>query len=291
MNVLVLGKNSQIGKELLALKKPLNLKFFYTSSEDLNIINQNHIKNYIDKVKPSVIINFAAYTDVDGAESDEENAFLINSLAPEFISSIANEKNIYFINISTDYVFDGEISRPYDISDLTSPVNIYGKSKLDGELRILKNNKKSIIIRASSIFSVHNKNFVKTIFNKLISGENLNVVNDQKISMTFAGDLAQMVLSLLNFRKLEKFLNEEETRIIHYSNVGYTSWYEVALLIKKSISSEVKINPISSISRYSRALRPKDSRLKLNSSLLSLLSIKSYDWKDRVIKVTRDLNS
>lgn len=179
MNVLVLGKNSQIGKELLALKKPLNLKFFYTSSEDLNIINQNHIKNYIDKVKPSVIINFAAYTDVDGAESDEENAFLINSLAPEFISSIANEKNIYFINISTDYVFDGEISRPYDISDLTSPVNVYGKSKLDGELRILKNNKKSIIIRASSIFSVHNKNFVKTIFNKLISGENLNVVNDR----------------------------------------------------------------------------------------------------------------
>ncbi len=291
MNVLVLGKNSQIGKELLAIKKPLNLKFFYTSSEDLNIINQNHIKNYIDKVKPSVIINFAAYTDVDGAESDEENAFLINSLAPEFISSIASEKNIYFINISTDYVFDGEISRPYDISDLTSPVNIYGKSKLDGELRILKNNKKSIIIRTSSIFSVHNKNFVKTIFNKLISGENLNVVDDQKISMTFAGDLAQMILSLLNFKILEKFLNEEETRIIHYSNVGYTSWYEVALLIKENISSGVKINPVSSISRHSRALRPKDSRLKLNSGLLRLLSIKSYDWKDRVIKVTRDLNS
>ena len=291
MNVLVLGKNSQIGKELLAIKKPLNLKFFYTSSEDLNIINQNHIKNYIDKVKPSVIINFAAYTDVDGAESDEENAFLINSLAPGFISSIASEKNIYFINISTDYVFDGEISRPYDISDLTSPVNIYGKSKLDGELRILKNNKKSIIIRTSSIFSVHNKNFVKTIFNKLISGENLNVVDDQKISMTFAGDLAQMILSLLNFKILEKFLNEEETRIIHYSNVGYTSWYEVALLIKENISSGVKINPVSSISRHSRALRPKDSRLKLNSSLLRLLSIKSYDWKDRVIKVTRDLNS
>ena len=291
MNVLVLGKNSQIGKELLAIKKPLNLKFFYTSSEDLNIINQNHIKNYIDKVKPGVIINFAAYTDVDGAESDEENAFLINSLAPEFISSIASEKNIYFINISTDYVFDGEINRPYDISDLTSPVNIYGKSKLDGELRILKNNKKSIIIRTSSIFSVHNKNFVKTIFNKLISGENLNVVDDQKISMTFAGDLAQMILSLLNFKILEKFLNEEETRIIHYSNVGYTSWYEVALLIKENISSGVKINPVSSISRHSRALRPKDSRLKLNSGLLRLLSIKSYDWKDRVIKVTRDLNS
>lgn len=291
MNVLVLGKNSQIGKELLALKKPFNLKFFYTSSEDLNIINQNHIKKYIDKVKPSVIINFAAYTDVDGAESDEDNAFLVNSFAPEFISSIASKKNIYFINISTDYVFNGEIRRPYDIDDLTSPVNIYGKSKLEGELRILKNNKKSIVVRTSSIFSVHNKNFVKTIFNKLMSGENLNVVNDQKISMTFAGDLAQMVLSLLNFNKLEKFLNEEETRIIHYSNVGYTSWYEVALLIKESISSRVKINPVSSIARHSRALRPKDSRLKLNPSLLRLLSIKSYDWKDRVIKVTRDLNS
>ena len=90
------------------------------------------------------------------------------------------------------------------------------------------------------------------------------LVDDQKISMTFAGDLAQMILSLLNFKILEKFLNEE-TRIIHYSNVGYTSWYEVALLIKENISSGVKINPVSSISRHSRALRPKDSRLNCST--------------------------
>lgn len=289
MNVLVLGKNSQIGKELSLFENDKKNNFFFTGSDEINILDKKIIESYINKIKPDLIVNLAAFTDVDGAEDDLEKAFLTNSNAPEYISFLANKYSIYFISISTDYVFNSDLGGPFDIRDNTNPINIYGKSKLDGELKILKNNSKSLIIRTSSVFSIHNRNFVKTIFNKLINHEDIDVVNDQKISMTFAGDLAQMIFLLINNNNLEKLFNEEKNRIIHFTNNGYTSWFNVANLIKDHIKSNSVINPIPTLSWKSKALRPIDSRLKLNYGLLNLLGIKSFYWEDRVIRVIDEL--
>ena len=163
-NVLVTGSNGQVGSEIRALSDNYDYNFFFTDRVTLDITNESDIETFMNDNKINIIINAAAYTAVDKAEEDEENADRVNHLAVKYLATIAKEKNIKLIHISTDYVFDGKNYKPYNENDITSPNGVYGKTKLDGE-KVLKeiNPRNSIIIRTSWVYSSFGNNFVKTM--------------------------------------------------------------------------------------------------------------------------------
>jgi len=295
MRVLISGSNSQLGKEFKNIITNSNDEFIFFNSQSLNLLDYNEIKNVIKEHNPDFIINFAAFTNVDQAEDDKELAFQINSDGPKFMSQAANDINSYFIHVSTDYVFGGKEEGPFLASSKTNPINIYGKSKLSGENNALTKNTKSIVIRTAGLFSKYNKNFVKNVTSRLLRGEKLKIVRDQNVSVTYAGDLAEAILSILNKESVNSIMKKQKNRIIHYTNSGYTSWFEVGEFIKNyliNIGIEVEeITPINSKEWRSKATRSKDTRLIIDYGLLDSLNIKFSDWKKRVpIIIDNELN-
>ena len=201
--------------------------FVFVTRDQLDLSSPSNIQNYFDTHKFDLIINCAAYTAVDKAENYQEEADMINHIAVKKIAEIAKSNNIKLIHISTDFVFDGLKHKPYSESDACSPLNIYGKTKLEGEnaiLSIMKFN--ATIIRTSWVYSEYGNNFVSTIIKLTQKNNNLNIVSDQIGSPTYAGDLGQAILNII---KNEKF-NEPNrvTEIYHYSNEGECSWYDFA---------------------------------------------------------------
>ena len=293
MKILISGENSQLGNEFKKLiTNQAEHNFFFTNSKTMDLMNKNSIEKTILEIMPDIIVNFSGYTNVDGAEDNKDDAFSINEIAPGLISKISSSIGANFIHISTDYVFGGQDKGPYNTEALADPINIYGNSKLNGEVSVLKNCPKSIIIRTSSIFSVYNDNFVKTITNKLINNESINVVDNQKINITYAKDLSEAILTLIIFNKLEYIFENNPKRIINYTNTGYTSWYEVACHIKSCLSSDLgQVLAINSKEWSSRAKRPNDSRLMIDYGLFKFLNIELFDWKNRVSGVVGELIS
>lgn len=164
LNVLVTGSNGQLGSELEALSEKYTYDFFFTDRDTLDITDKNAVENFCSKNSINIIINCAAYTAVDRAEEDEVNAVKINHLAVKYLATIAKEKNIKLIHVSTDYVFNGEAFKPYVESDAVNPNGVYGKTKLDGENAMINSNPlNSIIIRTSWVYSSFGTNFVKTM--------------------------------------------------------------------------------------------------------------------------------
>ena len=289
MKIVVVGKNSQIGKHLSLLSKKNSNDMFFFDSNSLNLLNFENIKNILYEIQPSLVINFAAFTDVDSAEDNQDLVYKVNALGPKNLAQISSEINAFLIHISTDYVFGENSEGPFSSNAKTGPVNFYGMSKLDGEDGVLNNNKRSLVIRTSGIFSSYNKNFVKTVINKLHNNENLNVISDQKISITYAGDIAEFIDKISSANILSKLITEPSKRIIHFTNIGYTNWYEVAEFIE--ISLREKINFLGSVSSIksekwsAKAQRGSDTRLNIDYSLFDSLDIKLINWQDRVKKV------
>ncbi len=294
MTTLIFGKNSQVGKELLNFTVNLKTDCIFYDSKDLNFNNSDQIQYVLNKIKPDIIVNLAAYTDVDASEENYEEALIINAQAPGFIASIAKDINAYFINISTDYVFGKVKYGPFSSASETGSINSYGKSKLKGEILVLENNNKSLIIRTASVFSAHKSNFVKNIAEKLMNNESLQVIENQLISMTYAKDLAHLIYILLDKNELENVINKSHNNIIHFTNEGFTNWFEVASYIKSKLARvNSKLGTLKSISAdkwKSKAIRPYDSRLSIDYGVLSSLDIESHRWQDRVKEVLNDLN-
>ena len=255
MKVLVIGSEGQLGSEIKNFSKTQNsISWVFSSIKTLDLLNLNSIDNYLNKINPTVVINCAAYTNVDKAEKEFYKADIINHKAPELISRWTNKKNRKLIQISTDYVFDGLSNISLSENSKTKPVNEYGSSKLKGEIACLKNDPNSIIIRTSWLYSSFGKNFVKTMIHLMKINKSVEVVNDQIGSPTYAYDLAKVILKIiLNYKT--------ESGLFHYSNEGETSWFEFARSIKELYNLDCKIIGVSSKEFKTLAKRPKYSLL------------------------------
>ena len=252
--ILLLGGSGILGSEVLRHLNVESYGYVAPTSTDLDIRDNEQLSQFIAGLKPSWIINCAAWTNVDGAESSFKEAREINSMAVENLGTAAGSFGCKVIHISTDYVFDGESSKPYDENSPVNPVNKYGESKLEGENSLLLAAPDSFVIRTSWLYGASGKNFVKTIAGKAIQNEEARVVNDQVGSPTSARDLAGAIMSLIS--------NQPEPGIYNYSNNGSCSWFELAQRIYERVGANLSlVLPVSSDSLNLIAKRPRYSLL------------------------------
>ena len=273
-NVLVTGSSGQVGNEIKAISSDYSYNFFFTDRNNIDITSKDSIKEFCKTNNINVIINCAAYTAVDKAQSDEINADLINRKAVKKLALVSQELNIKLIHISTDYVFDGKNFKPYCEEFQTNPQSIYGKTKLDGENEMRDiNPKNSIIIRTSWIYSYYGNNFVKTMLRLGKEKEELGVIFDQIGTPTYAKDLAKIILDIV------PQIDNQKVEIYNYSNEGVLSWYDFAKEIMKMAKLNCKINPIETYQYPTPAKRPQFSLLNKNK-IKSTFNIEIPYWKD-----------
>jgi dTDP-4-dehydrorhamnose reductase len=271
--ILVTGSNGQLGKELKELESSYpQFEFIFLSREDLPIHHFELVRNFFKGTHPQYLINCGAYTAVDRAESEKELAFQVNAEAVGVLAAICNENNCQFIHISTDYVFDGTATTPYKEDSPTNPQGVYGTSKLEGEKQALQLNPDSVIIRTSWVYSEFGKNFVKTMLKLMCEKDELNVVNDQFGSPTYAADLAEAIMQIVP-------QSATHGGIYHYSNNGIINWYDFALAIKAISGSNCKINPIPTSQYPTPAKRPAYSVLD-KTKIQQTFGIELKDWKE-----------
>ena len=273
-NILVTGSNGQVGSQIKELSTNYNYNFFFTTRDDIDITSKDSIKEFCQTNSINVIINCAAYTAVDKAQSDIENADLVNRKAVKKLSIIAKELNIKLIHISTDYVFDGKNFKPYVEEFQTNPQSVYGKTKLDGENEMRDINPlNSIIIRTSWVYSYYGNNFVKTMLRLGKEKEELGVIFDQVGTPTYAKDLAITILDII------PQIDNQKVEIYNYSNEGVLSWYDFAKEIMKMAKLNCKINPIETYQYPTPAKRPHFSLLN-KSKIKSKFNLEIPYWKD-----------
>jgi dTDP-4-dehydrorhamnose reductase len=268
LKVLITGKNGQLGSTFQELSSSVqDVEFIFKDSKELDITVFEQVKEVLRQEKPDVVINCAAYTAVDRAEEEPEQADRVNHLGVHNLAQNCKNLEIGLIHISTDYVFDGEKGASYEVDDATNPINVYGKTKLAGELAMQKINPKGCIIRTSWVYSKYGSNFVKTMLRLGQEKDEINVVADQFGSPTYAPDLAKACLYLLkNFDNWQK-----ETVVYHYSNEGVISWYEFAKEIMKEAELDCQVKPIESKDYKTLAKRPRNSALFSDKGELLLI--------------------
>ncbi len=275
--ILVTGSKGQLGSEIYELSTNYKeLKFIFTDIDNLDISNKKQIIQFFEDNKINFIVNCAAYTAVDKAESEEELTNKINIIGVKNLAEISLKKKIPIIHISTDYVYDGESFSPYKEDNPTLPQSIYGKSKLAGEQELQKN-PDNIIIRTSWLYSSYGNNFVKTIIRLGKERDNLGVVFDQIGTPTYAKDLAETILNIIQLsNKNEKnFVNG----IYNYSNEGVCSWYDFAIEIFKITKINCKVSPIETIDFPTPAKRPNFSVLN-KSKIKNTFNISIPHWSE-----------
>ncbi|AEI35775.1 dTDP-4-dehydrorhamnose reductase [Francisella salina] len=279
MNVLITGGNGQLGSELKELVsnselETQNYTFIFADSKSLDITDHKAVKQFTIDNDVRFIINCAAYTAVDKAETDIEMADKINHLAVANIAKIAKEYAIKLVHVSTDYVFDGHNYRPYIELDVTNPQGVYGVTKLAGEQAVLDiNPKDSIIIRTSWVYSYYGNNFVKTMLRLGRERDSLGVIYDQVGTPTYARDLAHAILDII------PIIQNSKVEIYNYSNEGVTSWYDFAKEIMSIAKLDCQINPIETVDYPTPAKRPHYSVLN-KSRIKSNFNIEIPYWKD-----------
>ena len=282
-NILVTGSNGQLGSEIKELSSKYEYNFFFTDRSNIDITNKDSIKTFCQINNINTIINCAAYTAVDKAESDEINADLINRKAVKKLALISQELNIKLIHISTDYVFDGKTYKPYVEEFQTKPNSVYGKTKLMGENEMINvNPKNSIIIRTSWVYSSFGNNFVKTMLRLGKEKTELGVIFDQVGTPTYAAHLAIAILDII------PKLNNPKVEIYNYSNEGVLSWYDFAKEIMKMAKLNCKINPIETFQYPTPAKRPHFSLLN-KSKIKSTFNIEIPYWKDGLDECLRKM--
>jgi dTDP-4-dehydrorhamnose reductase len=264
LKVLITGKNGQLGSTFRELSSSVSkIDFVFKDSKELDITIFDHVNEVLRQEKPDVVINCAAYTAVDRAEEEPIQADLVNHLGVQNLAQYCKDSDIGLIHISTDYVFDGKKGTPYEVDDATNPINVYGKTKLAGELAMRKIDPKGCIIRTSWVYSKHGSNFVKTMLRLGKERSEIKVVDDQFGSPTYATDLASACLNLL-----KNFDNwPPETKVFHYSNEGMISWYNFASEIMKLAELNCAVKPVSSNEYLTLASRPKMTSLMVNNHI------------------------
>lgn len=276
MRILVTGANGQLGSELkfLSAQNP-QFEFRFCNSKELDITSEDSVKKNVEGFRPNLIVNCAAYTAVDKAEEEPEKAKAVNVLGVENLVRSCAVHSCKLIHISTDYVFDGSGTTPYQADTATHPLGVYGRTKLEGEHVVLGSKIPALVIRTSWVFSSFGNNFLKTMVRLGSERSELNVVSDQSGRPTYARDLAKAILDITD-NSFESIVKPE---ILHFCNKGITTWFDFASRIMTEAQLNCKIHPITSAEFPTRAERPKYSVLD-TSSIENRFGIQIRNWED-----------
>ncbi|MED4225111.1 dTDP-4-dehydrorhamnose reductase [Neobacillus cucumis] len=270
MRVVVTGAAGQLGKDVLRELASRNHNAFGADRGQLDITIEADVLSYISEIKPDVILHCAAYTNVDAAETDEETAYQINASGTENLAKAAKQVGAKLLYVSTDYVFDGTASEPYETDQPTSPLGAYGRTKLAGEHLLQQHLDRFFIVRTAWVFGIYGNNFVKTMIRLGKERGEVGVVHDQVGSPTYTVDLARFMVELME---------TEKYGIYHATNGGVCSWYEFAVEIFKQAGLDVTVNPLTTDQFPRPAKRPAYSVLskkKIEEQGLTPLR----DWKE-----------
>ncbi len=278
--ILVTGANGQLGSELRVLSVNSNHEFLFTDVAELDITNREAVDNYVSEHGAEIIVNCAAYTNVDKAEDDTEMADNINHLAVKNLAEVSAKYKLILIHISTDYVFDGSKNTPYLETDPTAPLGVYGHTKLDGEKAVTDSGCDYLIIRTSWLYSSFGNNFVKTIRRLTAEKDSLKVVFDQVGTPTYAADLASAILEIIETGKYKS-----NSGIYHFSNEGVCSWYDFAIEIRNLSGNLCDIQPCHSDEFPSKVKRPNFSVLD-KTKIKETFGLKIPYWKVSLREMT-----
>jgi len=290
MKILVTGSNGQLGYEIIKKGARHGFDIVALDKNRLDITNKTDIIEAVSENDIFLIVNAAAYTNVDKAESEQEHAFAVNCDAVSNIAKVCSDKNIALIHISTDYVFDGNKDKPYKESDRTNPLGIYGESKRKGEEKIRIFLEKHIILRTAWLYGLNGTNFVKTMLNLGREKSSLKVVNDQFGCPTYAADLADAIYIIADHIKNQK---KNLWGTYHFCGLGITSWYDFAKKIfeiaaQYEIFNMQSIEPVCSSQYLTKAKRPLNSAFDC-SLIFNHFGIKQEPWTESLKKMLNDL--
>lgn len=287
MKVLVTGSNGQVGYCLVQQLRQQNADFLALDRDQLDITQRQAVWQTVSDYRPDVIINAAAYTAVDKAESEAEQAFAINRDGAAYLAEAAQQIGAAMLHISTDYVFDGQATQPYTETDATAPQGVYGQSKLAGEQAVLAACSRSIILRTAWVFGEHGHNFVKTMLRLGRERDSLGIVSDQHGAPTYAGDIAAALLHIAHHITQGK---PTEYGIYHFSGKPYVSWYQFAEAIFQQaqqqgiLANAPQLLAIATPDYPTPAKRPANSCLQLDK-IQQAFGISPSDWQQALTQL------
>ncbi|EGI74707.1 dTDP-4-dehydrorhamnose reductase [Pseudoalteromonas distincta] len=295
MKILVTGKNGQLGSELQKTC-PSNVELICFGSKELDISNAEQVNELLITHSPDIVINAAAYTAVDKAETDTDTAYAVNKLGAANLASTCKHINARLIHISTDFVFDGTSTMPYTASDATNPLGVYGASKLAGEQAINEIlGSQATIVRTAWVYSVFGNNFVKTMLRLMAEKEQLGIVGDQVGTPTWAAGLANMLWALVAKASSEQVLNTENTAtILNWTDAGVASWYDFAVAIQELaieqglLTKSIPISAIPAASYPTPAKRPAFSVLN-KAQAEEISGVKTVHWRTQLKEMLTEL--
>lgn len=290
MNILITGAYGQLGNELRFLSEKISgVQFLFTDADTLDITDEEHVIRFMEEFHPGFVINCAAYTAVDRAETDQANARRLNALAPGYLAKAAKNGGAGFLHVSTDYVFDGRSYLPYNESHPVHPLSVYGMTKREGEERCMAENEQAVIIRTSWLYSSFGHNFVKTMLQLGRERDELSVVFDQTGSPTYAADLAQAILAVAAV--FEKQRDVYSPGIYHYANEGVASWFDFAKAIFDIADIPCRVVPVLSDAFPTPARRPHYSVMD-KSKIKKAFGLTIPYWKESLeVCITKLLNT
>jgi len=266
MRIVITGANGQLGYELRVVLAEHNLVLLDVPAFD---VTRSDVERKIAEVRPDVVIHAAAFTNVDGAESEPQRAMAVNVEGTERVARAAADSGARLVYLSTDYVFDGSKQTPYLERDEANPLNVYGQTKLEGERRALVRHSNTVVVRTAWLYGMHGRNFVKTIAQAASTQSELRVVDDQRGSPTHAGDLA---------RAIKAILGTDLKGVVHAMGSGDCTWHEFASEIVSLIGSPARVVPVSTAEMARPARRPAYSVLA--NTILAGQGIRLPHWKD-----------
>ena len=288
-NVLVTGASGQLGNELKKFSEQVSLpfRFLFTDVDTLDITNLDQVDAFVAHHAVQYIINCAGYTAVDKAEAEPELAYAVNATAVENLSLVVRERGARLIHISTDFVFDGNSNTPYTEEMMPRPLSVYGASKRKGEELLQAVGGDAMVIRTSWLYSEFANNFVKTMIRLMKKQKSLTVVDDQRGSPTYAADLAEMIVHILQFTEEHQ---EWKTGIYHFSNQGVISWFHFAKEIQRLARlDECQLQPISTEEYGAPAARPSYSVLD-SSKIRGAFHVEIPSWEESLKRCIQEIN-
>jgi dTDP-4-dehydrorhamnose reductase len=283
MRVLVTGAKGQLGTDVMEQLNANNIEAVGIDREELDIVDKNACEEFFEKANAEkridAVIHCAAYTAVDKAEDEQELSYNINALGTENIALACKKFDMKLMYISTDYVFNGQGERPWEPDDEREPLNVYGKTKYEGELFVEKLSDKYFIVRIAWVFGIAGHNFIKTMLKLAKERDSLTVVDDQIGSPTYTADLSKLLVSMIQTDKYGRY---------HATNEGYCSWYEFAKEIFKVAGVEIDVKPVDSSAYPAKAKRPANSRME--KSKLDEMGFKRLpSWQDATRRYIEEL--
>lgn len=279
MKVFVTGVKGQLGFDVVNELRKRGHEAIGVDLEEMDVTDEESVNRVIRQAAPDAVIHCAAYTAVDAAEDNEDLCRRVNALGTGYIARVCRDLDIKMMYISTDYVFNGQGSRPWEPDDAREPLNVYGQTKYEGELTVEENLSKYFIVRIAWVFGINGKNFIKTMLNLGKTHDHLTVVDDQVGSPTYTYDLSRLMVDMIETEKYGRY---------HATNEGLCTWYEFACEIFKQAGMKVSVAPVSSDQYPAKAKRPQNSRMS-KEKLVQNGFTPLPSWQDALKRYLKEL--